>query len=131
MTAATDACHQSATPIVTLSKTALNTQSSELNWTKPTWKKQRRKKLRAGLRIKRQEEFIPLNEEGGRNVESDRISNPCKTCQKADPMYCEAKGCGPWRVWFVHKWAEFNNYYKKYAKKGGESVAGEGVRSEE
>ena len=47
--------------------------------------------------------------------------SPCKTCTRVKlPYNCEMKGCGAWRQWIKAKWAEYNKFYEKYGKKGGE-----------
>lgn len=40
--------------------------------------------------------------------------SPCLTCSRVkDPGSCENKRCNPWRLWFLDRWAQLQDQYKK------------------
>lgn len=46
------------------------------------------------------------------------IPNPCKHCKRVpDPALCENKQCGPWRKWFLMRWAMIHAYGKQVSGK--------------
>ena len=39
---------------------------------------------------------------------------PCSECTRVgNPGKCENKDCPTWREWFLKKWSEIHNYWRK------------------
>ena len=46
-----------------------------------------------------------------------KCEKPCDTCKMVeDTESCTNYRCKVWRKWFLHKWKQIHNWYKRYGK---------------